>query len=679
MAQFISARRRASQPGQAVNITGQGLSGATSEALGRVAQVVEGQALDAIQTERLQLEQQQRERQQLFEASERQREALEMDKASDAMRDAHDEIATQLRAGQLPKDKAETALGERATKIVGDLLPTLRPQSQEQARRFLERNSMTLGNSMRKQVDDQARSEITAGISQQLETLQREYRTDPAKATATAMGIIETQGPMSNLTPEQRQRLAQQWKEQTQFTAGFDAISAGRNDRAALARAEQMVAGLPDLDPQKRSQLMDRAQGYRLHMDQQDELLRARRQREADAALKRAEAEFNTFQTLADKGGVLAPEYIDRVTRATAGTPYQAGVMALARQAVEAGGVAAQPLGVQRAALQALDSQIATGGRTPELDKRREQLAKVVASAEGDIKADALNAALERGVVTQIAPLNLSGGVAGLAQQLGARSQQAALVETWAGQPVSPFTKAEAETVGGLLRSMPADQKATALATLAGTMTPRQAQALAGQLDPQDKALGLALAAGSAQTTFDRPVSELILRGAEAIKSKAVKMDDAAETGLTAQFDKELGGAITNPEQAQRVREAAKLIWAGKAAEGERDASRALRLALGGAVVEHNGGKVVLPPGTDEGALRKRLSSYPVDDLARQLPDGKVYVRGQPVELSQFLASLPSAQLRNGDKRGRYFISAGGTFASNSNGDAISVGVSDVR
>ena len=38
----------------------------------------------------------------------------------------------------------------------------------------------------------------------------------------------------------QRAKLAQGWKEQTQFTSAFEAISAGRNDRKALDRAEQM-------------------------------------------------------------------------------------------------------------------------------------------------------------------------------------------------------------------------------------------------------------------------------------------------------------------------------------------------------------------------------------------------------------------------------------------------------
>lgn len=681
MATFLpGGSQRRVIPGQAVNITGPGLSNATNEAVGRMGQVIEGQALDAIQTQRLQLEQQQRERQQLYDAAEKQRELIQIDKSTDALRDVHDEIGNQLRSGQIQPDQAEKAFTERATKIVGEALPQMRPQSQELARAHIDRVGMTLGNSVRKLADDQTRHNITAGMQTQLETLQREYRTDPQGATALAMQLIDTQGPLSSLGPEQRAKLAQGWKEQTQFTAAFDAISAGRDDRKALGEAEKFITTLPDLDPQKRAQLMDRAQTYRMRLDQQDELRAQRAQRLADAQLKRAEAAFTTFQTLADKGGVLDPAYVDQVTRETAGTPFQAGVTRLAKQAVETGGFAAQPIQQQRAALQALDTQIAQQGRNPALDKHREKLERVLRASEADVKADPLNAALQRGVITEVAPLSLAGGVAGMVQQLGARSEQARTVETWAGAPVSPLLKSEADNLAGMLRSMPADQRATALEVLSRTMTPRQAQALAGQLDGSDKALGLALAYGAAQTTFDRPVSELILRGQIALKeAKTVKLDDKAEEGLTAQLDKAMGGAIANPEQAMRVREAAKLIWAGKAAEGQRiDPANAMRLALGGDVADHNGAKVVLPAGMDEAALRQRLQSFTPDAFAGQLPDGKVYVRGQPMDAAQFVANLPGAQLRT-LARGRFAVVSGGAVVTNARLQPVVVEVGNAR
>lgn len=677
MGQFVTGGARRVMPGRATPT-------ATGMPVGaEIGQALEQQGANLAHFGQVQMMQDAQERQRqkaIADAAQRQADLLTLNQGKDALRDAHDEIANNIANGTLDKSAAETTWRERAAQLTGENVARLGAPYQDLARRELEGLSLNLGNSVRRVVEKRNQSDIQAGIDQTLEYQARQYATDPAKATEAATATIASLGPFSGWTPEQLQRKAQAWKEGTQYTQAYAAVSAGRSDRKALDAAEKMIADLPDLDPQKRAALMDRSQAYRLHLDQQDELRAARAQRQAEATLKKAEAAFNTFQTLADKGGVLDPAYIDQVSRLTAGTPYQAGVVALAKQAVETGGFAAQPIEHQRAALQALDTQIAQQGRNPTLDKHRNKLEGVLRASEADLKADPLNAALQRGVITSVAPLNLSGGVAGLVQQLGTRSEQARTVETWAGTAVSPLLKSEADSVSGMLRGMPADQRATALEALAGTMTPKQAQALAGQLDGNDKALGLALAYGAAQTNFDRPVSELILRGQIALKeAKTVKLDDKAEEGLTAMLDKELGGAIVNPEQAQRVREAAKLIWAGKAAEGQRiDPANAIRLAVGGAVADHNGAKVVLPAGMDESALRQRLQSFTPDNFAGQLPDGKAYVRGQAMDAAQFVASLPGAQLRT-LARGRFAVVSGGAIVTNARMQPVVVEVGNAR
>jgi hypothetical protein len=127
------------------------------------------------------------------------------------------------------------------------------------------------------------------------------------------------------------------------------------------------------------------------------------------------------------------------------------------------------------------------------------------------------------------------------------------------------------------------------------------------------------------------------------------------------------------------VREAAKLIWAGKAAEGQRiDPANALRLAIGGSIVDHNGAKVIVPAGMDGGELTKRLGNYPPAALASQLPDGKVYVRGQPMDPAQFLAALPGAQLRT-LARGKFAVMSGGAVATNAQMQPIVLEVNGAR
>ena len=131
------------------------------------------------------------------------------------------------------------------------------------------------------------------------------------------------------------------------------------------------------LDSNRRNSIIAKLEGYRTAKIQRDEAAAARAERRAERVLKRAEAEFNTFQALADKGTILSPEYIDRATRMTAGTPYQQGIKMLAQQARETGGLASQPVAAQEAMLTQVDTLIAQRGRTPELDKRREQIQKV--------------------------------------------------------------------------------------------------------------------------------------------------------------------------------------------------------------------------------------------------------------------------------------------------------------
>ena len=615
--------------------------------------------------------------QQVQEAAAKQQDMLQLQGTQQRLRELHDEIGEQVNSGAIPAASAEQVWRERSGKLTGEGLSAVREGYRTSAQTQLTQLDGTLSRSLGRTVVKRQQGEIGAGLTQSLEQWQRDYLAEPGKGAAIQAKVLEslqTLGPTAGWSPEKIAATGQLWKERTQYTQAHTALSAGRNDPAALAQAEKLIGTLPDLDPQKRSELLDKAQVYRLQHQQQAELRASRAERENERRLKHAEAEFQTFQALADKGTVLDPAYVDRVQRATAGTPYQQGIVRLAQQAVLTGGLAAQPVDAQRAALQALDAEIATRGRTPELDARRQQVQKVLTGAEADIKADPLTAALERGVVARIEPLNLQGGIQGLAQQLQQRSLLADTAATWAGRPVSPLTSTEAQSVAQLLSSMPADQKATGLQLLASQMTPAQAQALAKQLDSKDRALGLALAYGAARTTEGRPTSELILKGQEALKAKTIKMDDSAESGMTAQIDVELRGAITNPEQLEMARDAAKLIWAGYSADSGRRMSipGAVRLAVGGDIVQRNGSKVIIPAGVTEDAFEQHLEKYPAQALQSQLPDGKVYVRGQPVEAAEFLASLPTAPLRTVG-RGRYAVLAGGAVATNAQGRPIMV------
>lgn len=652
----------------------------TARAVSELGQTAFGIATDMRAQETRLAQQELQEQRAQAEAAERAREGAELNKAQDRLRDLHDDIGERVATGQLPRDQAEAEFSRLAKEAADESLQRLRPETRPIAAPRIDSTAATFGNSLRRTIAKRAKQEVTGSITESLEYFQRLYRTDPAKATEGAMGTLAAMGPWSDMTPEQRAKLGQVWKEQTQYTAGFEAVSLAREDRKGLAAAEQFIGTLPDLDPQKRAQLLDRVQAYRMTLDQKAELAAQRAERERDRVLKRAEHEFNAFQALADKGTALSPEYVDRAIKATAGTPYAGAIAGIAEQARVTGGLAAQPIQTQQAMLDQVNAAIAQRGRSPELDKRKEQIEKVLKGSQADVERDPLRAGLERGVIAELPPLAFGGGIESVVQQLADRVTAADRVRMWSGKPASPLTSEEAANFGRMLSSLPAEQRGNAVAMVAATVPPQQAQALARQIDQRDKALALALARSTSDptrpwesmTSEGRTVAELILRGAQAVKDKGIKEDTAAEVGLRATLAKQVGDAVPEAARADVI-DAARFIYLGKMAAGERvSAEGAVRLAIGGDLVEHNGRRVPVPMGLD---LPRLLESLPATAIESQAPDGLVYMPdGRPLRVVDFLGVLPGAQLEPVGM-GRYLVRSGGGLVLNKDRAPIVVDV----
>ena len=604
--------------------------------------------------------------------------------AKDALADLHDEVANGVLNGTVDKSKAEATWRERAGKVLSETGKDLPEDRRALMAAELSRDADRLGNGVRKAVTTRDKHDVTAGMSQTLEFLQRQYRTNPQQATQQAEAMIDQLGPHSSLQPEQLAKMKQGWKEGTQYTAGFELVTAGRHDRKALDAAEKTITtGLPDLDPQKRAGLLDRVSSYRFALDQRDELAAQRLQRKADALMKKAEAEFNTFQAMADKGTILAPEYIDRALQATAGTPYAAGIKALAQQARDVGGLAAQPLPAQRAQLQQIDALIAQQGRTPELDKRRTQVEKVLNGSLQDLERDPLRAGLERGVITELAPLQQGGGLPAMVQQLQQRVPLAERVSTWAGRPVSPLTADEAAQLKHQLDALPAKERSGFVAAIAQAVGPQQAQGLAKQMDGKDRGLALALAAGADATTAGRFTGELILKGqaakADGTSTKGQRQPEVKAAGWRAHAAAALDGVFANAEFSGQVAQAAELIMHGMASErggdlSKDDMDRAVRLAIGGSIVERNGQKLPLPAGVEPSAFEKRIESVSADELRGQVGSDVVVAGGSRIPLGEFVKTLPGQQLMP-VRRGQYAVIVGGRPVMSTTGQPVLIRV----
>ena len=581
--------------------------------------------------------------------------------------DLGDELGSAISSGQVSKDDARKAWAERSNKIIGDtvgkLSPELAPLITAQMRGLSGRLTNVLEDTIRKR--DQ--SEADAGLITYREQMQRFAGADMPGAIDQWTKAVTAAGPGAGWSPERIAKEVQGFKEQVHFTKAYEFITAARGDRKGLDTAAKAIGAMPDLDPQRRAALMDRIESYKHALDQKAELAAARAQRQSEAHLKRAEAVFQTFQGMADKGLALDPAYVDTVIKQTAGTPYQAGIVAIAGQARENGGLAAQPLAQQRAQLDAINAQIAREGNSPHLARRKDQIEKVLRGSQSDIGADPLRAYLERSTdAAEFRPLDTSN-LQALTKSLADRLPIAARASQWSGGHVAPLTAEEVEPVRTLLSALPAPQRAGAVAALATTMGPQAAAGMAAQLDKNDRALGIAFAMAGDQTTQGRYVSELVIRGAQALKDGTSTKNDASADLKSSTWKsfmaRELEGVFENQNTSDMMRDAAWYAAHGIAVEqGGRlspaDMRRAVRFAVSGEIVEHNGRRIPLPAGVDEDMLAKRLRAIQPAEIERQA--GKsVRAAGVEVSVADFLKALPGQQLMP-VKRGQFAVIVGG-------------------
>ena len=590
------------------------------------------------------------------------------------------EIEEEVTAGRLHYSKASETYKQRVAALPGDKFDGLSPVDAENYSRSLKRIDFK-GEKHIEGVTAKAKTADfraqTDGILDKLGKQAGLPGTDMAALTGQIDAMDEIGRSAYGAAWEKRK---QDWKDNSwDARLNQQAISV-RNDLNGINALQQQLTGeyADKLDSNRRNTLVARLDGYKTSLVQRAEAASARADRAAERHLKKAEAEFNTFQSLADKGTIIDPNYVDVVLQKTAGTPYQQAVANITKQAQENGGIASRPIAQQQAELDQIDAKIAKTGRTPELDKRREQLQKIVRGSQTDLKDNGLRAGLERGVIADMAPLDVSTPEA-IAASIPKRIEQAEAVGAWAGKPVSPFDAKEAEKIRNTLDSLPPKQRSEAVSTIAQSVGPRLAGAVAEQLDKQDKPLALAFAMAGSQTTTNRFTSELILKGAQAMKDGAVMKDDKKVTGWKASIASAVDGAFANEKAASAVKDAAYYIAAGIAAEnggnvGGSDIKRAVRLAVGGDIIERNGKKLPIPAGMESDDFEKRLRDIPKGDIMKQAPGGKVRVAGAEMSVEEFATSIPGQELAIVGP-GRYAVIVKGRPVVNDKGRPIIVGV----
>jgi hypothetical protein len=588
--------------------------------------------------------------------------------------DLYDEINAGVTGNTLTKDDARKQWGERSSKLVADqvgqLPGDLGPLVDAQMKGLSGQLSNRLEDTFRKRDQQDA----DAGLITYKEQMQRFAQTDMPTAVKQFEQAVTTAGPGAGWSPEKIAKEVQGFKEQVTFTKAYETVSLARNDRKALDVAEQTIQGMTDMDPQKRATLLDRVGAYKFSLDQKAELAAQRSQRQREASLKTAEAAFQTFQGIADKGLALDPTYVDTVIKQTAGTPFQAGVVALAKAGAENGGLAAQPLTAQRAELDKITAQIAKEGNSPALQKRRDQIEKVVNGSVADYDKDPYAAAAERGVINPVKPLTLD--LKQLPAQLEERRQLASVVRAAAGKEVSLFKPEEAQQLGTLMQALPPRDRATTLAGLSKQMTPGQMRAFGKQLGAKDDTLAAAalLTANEAKTTNGRYVSEIVLAGSDAMKEDRVKFPSGqSKTSIRSEIDKLTRGAFASEDAQRAAGDAAMSVYAGLLAEGgSPDIKQAVNLATGG-VMEINGAKIIKPYGWDDSRVTKALRSIDTKRVESIASGQPILVGGQQVTTDELAKHIPGATLGPAPGKGSYTLTIGGRLVTRADGRPLVV------
>jgi hypothetical protein len=595
----------------------------------------------------------------------------ELQIAQDDMAALNDEIAQGVKTGQLPKGDAGTVWKERSDERIARALENIPAEFQDLSRRELGARANRFGRNVGAAVLQRDQHDVRAGIDQTLEYASRMYaRGERAQADAMVQGTLESLGPFSGLEPDVLQRKGQAYREASRYTRAAAMVTDARRSNQALDKVEKALAGdeFADMDPQRKQQLLAQVEGFRVSNDQRAAAAAQRAQAEADRRLRVAESTFNAASTLINEGKALSPEYVQQATQAMAGSPYLAAFRESLKTAPERAAFGQQPLAVQQQALLGLRAQLNQRGTDPKIEKLIGELETIYRKSVQDYAADPLPAALERGLLQSIEPIR-TDSIPGLVATIGVRVAQAQLVQQQVGEAVSPLLKTEAQALGKLINVLPVEQRASAVAQLAQAVGGPVAQALGRQIAGEDKALGLAIAAGAAQTTSNRFTSELILKGAQAIKDKTIKDDDQKVIGWRAEIAGMIGGAYQNDLQREAAIESAFLVRAGLAAENTGDNAQAVRLATGG-ITERNGKKVPLPYGMHEDDFAAKLKKLtPANASAPE-----AFIGGKPMPITDFLARVPDAQLVHAGKS-RYGVMAGGSLATDAKGNPLIIEV----
>lgn len=594
--------------------------------------------------------------------------SLALAKTNNELHDAADEISKGVLEGTVSTKDALGEYKKRSAKIQTDNLAGLTPDFQESLRTHFIGANGQLERGLGGVIEKRNQSDTRATIVQFGEQVGREaMRNGPAWAAEKFGALVDFSGNSAGMTPAEQAEVKQRFTEKAHYDFFDAAVTGARRSNKELSEVEKKLnsdaAGA--MDPRARTELLTKVEGFKFANDQRDEAARRRLEAEQERYLTKARHEFDAATSIINTGKMLSPAYVEQVTTAVRGTPYERAFKELTTGGQEKFQFGSMSLAQQEKALNQARANLNVNGTSPEAEKQVRQLESINDAAKKEYADDPLPAAASRGVLAGVAPLDMTSP-ASIVATIDERVSQAELVAQKTGAPVSPFLRSEADKIAKMVAALPVDQRSSALAQFAEKLGPGQAAALGRQIAPSDKATAIALGLSSARTTTGRYTSEIVLRGAQAMKDKAVQPDNMAVTGIRARAAAEIGNAFINETVRQTMIDAAVFAEYGLQSEGSGDLSRAVRLVTG-AIVERGGRKVPAPYGMPAADFEKKVAQLGPESLRTAVPNQQVWIAGTSLTLPEFFKQVPNAALL-WQSNGRYAVQAGTGVATNADG-----------
>lgn len=622
--------------------------------------------------------------QQVEAEKQRSQSAVTLATLSNDLHDVHDQIGRDVTEGKMPAGQAIPEFQKRMGELTGERTKDLSADQRAVISEHLIKPSGALQRNLSGIAIARTQNETGANLLSMGEQFQRAAMRDLPGAIDQYGKAVDTMGPAAGWSPEKIAQQKQVFKEGATFNFANATLEGAANKgdieliRAARAKIESDEGEV--IDPARRTALITKSYGYENGIIAAGIRDQEKQQREQEAKENKAFDAYKEASNTAMEGRYLSTEAISNLAMVTAGTKMAPAVQELVKSQAKFAGFASYPLAQQSAEIERLRAAGSTRGvgTSPDEEKFVDQLERIRDAGQKDYAENPWNAAQTRGVIKRAPEISINDLPTATAV-LGQRMAEIGTVEAAAGRKISPLQPLEAEGIGRMVRSLPPDQQSSALAGFSKIIGDGDRLIeLARQFDAKDKVLGTAMMVGDLQTSKGRYVSELVIKGARAIKDKSIIMDEAKETGVRAALAQEVGDAYPNEEVRSRIIDAAYFAQAGLTAEGNGDVSNALRLVAGEIVVRDDGKHLPLPRAMDEGEFDKRLANVTPAKLLPQTLNGMVYVGKTSVPIEEFVRTLPSASLVHAGA-GRYNVRAGMGLVTNERGQRITIEVGNAN